>query len=510
MQAPLQSRDDSDAVQTKTASTATQERMFVDDRPAAVAQRKLADMMNNSPHVLQQRALGAAIQNSPQLAAQRHKINALFSGTVQRHEHDSIPAQLSPVQRDEKSNNGGLPYKLMSGIESLSDMSMDHVKVHYNSDKPAQMQAHAYAQGSEIHVGPGQERHLPHEAWHIVQQAQGRVLPTLQMKAGAVNDDPSLEKDAGMMGEKAAQFESDHGARPLLAEERVAGGVTQRFVGSPQTANDSPHVSRNRFLAEMMCNIPRVAQAKTSSDQFQRAGIVQRRILLNSEPLASLSDLGYLPNTPEHQILSTWNAAEVDHDFAGDDILDAAQTLAKAIRRAGEVDGDEEGKYKAENLRFFTKEPGEEGGDRLPTLYFKESHGGWSGRIRQQHGSGPLIKSQLYKMDYFFDTSELMHIFKNAMSKLRHDLTKDVAALGETEEDKLKREDLEETCRDNVYKLKAGVKTDPYQGAAHCEITYLSGLIVNTHASAGLTHVDLGEYDDEKIGDIYSAVIGRE
>lgn len=54
--------------------------------------------------------------------------------------------------------------------------------MHYNSSRPAQLQALAYAQGSDIHLGPGQERHLPHEAWHGVQQAQGRVQPTLQKK----------------------------------------------------------------------------------------------------------------------------------------------------------------------------------------------------------------------------------------------------------------------------------------------------------------------------------------
>ena len=37
---------------------------------------------------------------------------------------------------------------------------MDHVKVHYNSSQPAQLNALAYAQGSDIHIGPGQEKHL--------------------------------------------------------------------------------------------------------------------------------------------------------------------------------------------------------------------------------------------------------------------------------------------------------------------------------------------------------------
>ncbi|GAL35435.1 translation initiation factor 2 [Vibrio maritimus] len=84
---------------------------------------------------------------------------------------------------------------------------MDDVKVHYNSSKPAQLQAHAYAQGSNIHIGPGQEKHLAHEAWHVVQQKQGRVKPTMQMKGKVnINDDASLEREADVMGAKALQM----------------------------------------------------------------------------------------------------------------------------------------------------------------------------------------------------------------------------------------------------------------------------------------------------------------
>jgi hypothetical protein len=123
----------------------------------------------------------------------------------------------APVQREsepQKPNNTGLPDNLKNGIESLSGMSMDNVKVHYNSSQPAQLNALAYAQGTDIHVAPGQEKHLPHEAWHVVQQAQGRVKPTMQMKQGVpVNDDKSLEHEADVMGGKAVQMpEGDGGS----------------------------------------------------------------------------------------------------------------------------------------------------------------------------------------------------------------------------------------------------------------------------------------------------------
>lgn len=105
------------------------------------------------------------------------------------------------VQR--QANKTGLPDNLKSGMENLSGMSLDHVRVHYNSAKPAAVQAHAYAQGSNIHLASGQEKHLPHELGHVVQQAQGRVSATTSVGGMAVNDSPALEHEADVMGASA-------------------------------------------------------------------------------------------------------------------------------------------------------------------------------------------------------------------------------------------------------------------------------------------------------------------
>ncbi len=93
------------------------------------------------------------------------------------------PAQLEQ-QSSAKANNTGLPDGLKSGIESLSGISMDPVRVHYNSSQPAQLNALAYA--------------------------QGRVQPTMQMQEGVpVNDDQGLEREADVMGTKAAAHTAD-------------------------------------------------------------------------------------------------------------------------------------------------------------------------------------------------------------------------------------------------------------------------------------------------------------
>ncbi|MFZ6768493.1 DUF4157 domain-containing protein [Undibacterium sp. Di26W] len=147
---------------------------FVDLRPQAIAQRKLQEMAANSPQAMQLKAYQAMMD-----ARSARTMPGYLQGKPGQMKFDGENAAQQNGQQAAK--DAGLPHQLKAGIESLSGMSMDHVKVHYDSAQPAQLQAHAYAQGSDIHVAPGQEQHLPHEAWHVVQQAQGRVRPTLQM-----------------------------------------------------------------------------------------------------------------------------------------------------------------------------------------------------------------------------------------------------------------------------------------------------------------------------------------
>jgi len=169
---------------------------FVDNRPQSVRQRKLISSINNSQELIQFKT-------------------------------DQNIAKSQPNQ-----NRTGLPNDLKSGVEKLSGYSLDDVKVHYNSAKPAQLQAHAYAQGTDIHLAPGQENHLPHETWHVVQQKQGRVKPTLQMKGKVnINDDAGLEKEADLMGARAFQSKQEDLENPKKVKQ--SGGIAQlvRYKG---------------------------------------------------------------------------------------------------------------------------------------------------------------------------------------------------------------------------------------------------------------------------------------
>jgi hypothetical protein len=140
-----------------------------------------------------------------------------------------------PIQRKaEMPNRTGMPDRLRSGVEALSGLSMGDVRVHYGSSRPAALQARAFTAGTDIHVGPGQERYLPHEAWHVVQQKQGRVRATAQAAGAAINDDPGLESEADAMGAAALGFtpaaasDAAH-ARPARASRILQRAVVQRY-----------------------------------------------------------------------------------------------------------------------------------------------------------------------------------------------------------------------------------------------------------------------------------------
>lgn len=125
-----------------------------------------------------------------------------FDSPIQRVEDEDEASQMKE-DTIMQPNETGMPDNLKAGIENLSGFSMDDVRVHYNSDKPATVQALAYTQGTDIHVAPGQEQHLPHEAWHVAQQMAGRVEPTTEVGGMPVNDNAALEHEADVMGARA-------------------------------------------------------------------------------------------------------------------------------------------------------------------------------------------------------------------------------------------------------------------------------------------------------------------
>lgn len=133
------------------------------------------------------------------------------------------------------ANHTGMPTRLKEGIETLSGLSLDDVRVHRASSKPAALHASAYTQGSDIYLSSGAERHLPHEAWHVVQQKQGRVRANVRPRGVSVSTDGQLEREADTLGARALTTppsrRSPEGGRwttQLKPNPVTAGGVVQR------------------------------------------------------------------------------------------------------------------------------------------------------------------------------------------------------------------------------------------------------------------------------------------
>jgi hypothetical protein len=124
-----------------------------------------------------------------------------------------IALQRQSVEEEEPLQGKGLPPALAAGVQQLSGADMSDVRVHAGSPQPAQVGALAFAQGNDIHLAPGQERHLPHEAWHVVQQRQGRVQATVQAAGVLINDNPGLEAEADRMGARAVEVGQRASAR---------------------------------------------------------------------------------------------------------------------------------------------------------------------------------------------------------------------------------------------------------------------------------------------------------
>ncbi|HEX7842286.1 MAG TPA: DUF4157 domain-containing protein [Kofleriaceae bacterium] len=168
----------------------------------------------------------------------------------------AVSQLLAPRTAAQPTQGAGLPPQLKAGVESLSGLSMDDVRVHHGSAEPARLQAHAFTQGSEIHLGPGQEKHLPHEAWHVAQQKHGRVAVTTQFADRPGNDNPALEHEADVMGARA-----------------LSAGVSARespTADSGSSAQKQP-VQRVKFSRQGLDKLAKQAEAEANIKAICRA-----------------------------------------------------------------------------------------------------------------------------------------------------------------------------------------------------------------------------------------------
>ncbi len=142
---------------------------------------------------------------------------AVQGKSVQGQEEEELQMKASSNSLKEGTNSSGttvrMPEEVQAKMEGSFGTSFSDVNIHSSDNSATHMGALAYTQGNNVHFAPGQynpntskgQELLGHELTHVVQQRQGRVQPTKQGKGMPVNDNPSLENEADVMGKMAAE-----------------------------------------------------------------------------------------------------------------------------------------------------------------------------------------------------------------------------------------------------------------------------------------------------------------
>jgi hypothetical protein len=361
--------------------------------------------------------------------------------------------QVEPNVEQRITHAGGgqpLPETVRQSLEPRFGADFSGVRVHADATADQlnhSLQAQAFTTGQNIFFrrgayAPGSQsgqRLLTHELTHVVQQtgagqgsesAQRSVMPA-KLTVGPAHD--VYEQEA----------------------ERVATQVTRGHTPeSPVLKSGSKGPSPN---------------------------VVQRRLLVQDGEVNLSLLLKLAPDMATRVIIANWAWSDTEHNFS------SVEKLFEAINSARLKSKDVPALYSADNLEFLTQTPG-----RLPTLYFRS--GIHSGRIRQQHGSGPAIIAETYKIDYFFADNTDKSNFAEAASRARR--AKPKTTFQPTPDDPA---------------TYFNVKLEPMDGDYHCEVTYTGAdtwTVQKVHPSEGRIVTDTSTYDDEKIKKIYQSAVG--
>ncbi len=205
------------------------------------------------------------------------------------------------------ASSGGLkmPEKIQAKMEHSFGSDFSNVNIHANSQMSTDIGALAYTQGSDIHFAPGQydptstkgQELLGHELTHVVQQRQGRVQPTLQAKGVSINDEPSLEKEADVMGMKAAQMKASDSHNYSAKEQTLENSniqqksVVQCFRLSEEQALAYPRLTQYlRYVVQEISNNETIVGALLEFGQLTPEQI-NDGLAWDSGPMINVTDL---------------------------------------------------------------------------------------------------------------------------------------------------------------------------------------------------------------------------
>jgi hypothetical protein len=184
-----------------------------DPSQLAAAEKKKPGQKKDDPSQLaaaEKKKPGQKKDDPSQLAPEKKKPGQMKEDTSQLAAEKKKPGQ----KKDDPSHSviqGKIPDDVRAPMEQTLKADFSDVNIHVGS-KASAVGALAYTQGNDIHFAQGKfnpdttsgKQLLGHELTHVVQQRQGRVQPTTSINGLPVNDNPSLEREADVMGNKAA------------------------------------------------------------------------------------------------------------------------------------------------------------------------------------------------------------------------------------------------------------------------------------------------------------------
>lgn len=174
------------------------------------------------------------------------------------------------------SSGAPLPPAVRAVMERAFNADFGDVLIHPDSARAAAIGARAYTEGNSVHMAPGQydpesragRELIGHELAHVIQQRQGRVAATSQVRGIAINDAPGLEQEADTLGQRAASIAvTSPAVTPAPSVERAASATPSPVAQAVAQRQAAPQSNEETLDGE----VEAAAQLEHSSDPAERA-----------------------------------------------------------------------------------------------------------------------------------------------------------------------------------------------------------------------------------------------
>jgi outer membrane protein OmpA-like peptidoglycan-associated protein len=185
---------------------------------APTVRAKAVDAVSTHADALQLRQDSAGEIQLREASAGPLQMRQASAGVIQMRYADKGHVQKKEQNQSNNTSGTGLHPEVRPQMESSFGADFSGVQVHTGPDaiqKTSELGAQAYTQGNNIYFNQGKYDHnsiqgkalLGHELTHVVQQRAGRVQASGQAKGMNINTDQGLEREADVMGMKAARGE---------------------------------------------------------------------------------------------------------------------------------------------------------------------------------------------------------------------------------------------------------------------------------------------------------------